>query len=192
VWLDHGKVMADGPAASILSEYGRAMERRDAPADTRVRTARGKAYNLMKSQGMNRWGVGGAHVEEVHVGEISDPDGALDVRIAFEVSEVAQAIFCVGFVDETGREIGAAASPALRISQSDGEVTCTIAPLPLRSGIYFPVVAILSEDGVVRDRWQLDRAVVIDRSGGELADGFGQVDIPSVWSANGAEVSDRE
>jgi hypothetical protein len=63
-------------------------------------------------------------------------------------------------------------------------VRCSISPLPLRSGIYFPVVAILSADGVVRDRWKLERAVVVDRVGdGEvLADAFGPLEIAATWS----------
>jgi hypothetical protein len=45
-------------------------------------------------------------------------------------------------------------------------------------------VAILSADGVVRDRWKLERAVVVDRVGdGEvLADAFGPLEIAATWS----------
>jgi homopolymeric O-antigen transport system ATP-binding protein len=192
VWLDHGRVVADGDTSSILLEYGRAMERRDAPADSRRTSTRRHAGKLMRSQGMNRWGIGGARVEEVHLGDVSEDGDAIDVRIAFEVSEVAKAIFCVGFVDEGGREIGAAASPMIHFGfgPSGGEITCAIRPLPLRSGIYFPVVAILSEDGLVQDRWQLDRAVVIDRNGdGSLPDGFGPVNLAAGWSTDGLEES---
>lgn len=182
IWLDHGKVVSEGDTPSILLEYGRAMERREAPEEVH---AKGQVRKLMRSRGMNRWGTGGARVEEVHVGDVSDADGALDVRISFEGPDVDEAVFCVGFVDEGGREIGAATSPALRIARSGGEVTCQIKPLPLRQGIYFPVVAIVSEDGVVHDRWQLDRAVVIDRNGdGRLMDGFGPVEITADWSSD--------
>jgi hypothetical protein len=187
VWLDHGKVVSDGETASVLLEYGRAMERREAPVETH---AKGQVRKLMFQRGMNRWGMGGARVEEVHVGELTD--GHLDVRIAFEATELDRAVFCVGFIDESGREVGAAASPALPVEASRGEVTCSIRPLLLRSGIYFPVVAILSEDGVVRDRWQLDRSLVVDRNGdGTLPEGFGAVDLPASWSADGAEVRER-
>ena len=138
----------------------------------------------MQSRGMHRWGMGGARVEEVHLGDVS-ADDALDVRIAFQASGVDRAIFCLGFVDESGREIGAAASPALAVARSAGEVTCRIRPLPLRSGVYFPVVAILSDDGVIRDRWQLDRPVVVDRNGaGTVPDGFGPIDIHADWSSD--------
>jgi hypothetical protein len=188
VWLDHGKIMADGDTASILLAYGRAMERRDQPADHQQGSARARAGKLMKTRGMNRWGIGGARVGEVHVGETPEAGGELDVWIAFEVSQVERAIFCVGFVDESGREVGAAASPTLSVSNPGGKVRCTIRPLPLRSGVYFPLVAILSEDGLVRDRWQLDRAVVIDRNGdASLPDGFGPIDIRAAWSGAPAE-----
>jgi hypothetical protein len=180
VWLDHGQVVSDGDTSSILMEYGRAMERRHEPEEVR---AKGQVRKLMKSRGMNRWGMGGARVEEVHVGEVDGDGAALDIRIAFDVSDVERAIFCVGFIDENGTEIGAAASPALSVNGSTGEIVCSIRPLPLRSGIYFPVVAIVSEDGVVRDRWQLDRAVVVDRNGDESLDGFGPIDISADWSA---------
>jgi hypothetical protein len=54
-------------------------------------------------------------------------------------------------------------------------------PLPLRAGIYFPVVAILSPNGEVRDRWRLDRAIVVDGDGQAFSD-FGPVDIAATWS----------
>jgi ABC-2 type transport system ATP-binding protein/lipopolysaccharide transport system ATP-binding protein len=186
IWLDHGKVVSDGDTNSVLMEYGRAMERRQAPEEVH---AKGQVRKLMRARGMNRWGMGGARVEEVHVGEILD-GLALDVRIAFEASEVDRAVFCVGFIDESGTEIGAAASPEVDVRNTTGEVTCRIRPLPLRSGIYFPVVAILSDDGMVRDRWQLDRALVVDRNGdGVLPDGFGPIDLPAAWiTEGGAEV----
>jgi hypothetical protein len=163
-------------------EYGRAMERREAPEDVR---AKGQVRKLMRSRGMNRWGMGGARVEEVHVGDVAEGGEAIDVRIVFDVSDVERAIFLVGFVDENGTEVGAASSPALSVNGSTGEIVCTIRPLPLRSGIYFPVVAIVSEDGMVRDRWQLDRAVVIDRNGdGSQLEGFGPIDISADWSSD--------
>jgi ABC-type sulfate/molybdate transport systems ATPase subunit len=184
VWLDHGRVVADADTASVLLEYGRAMERREAPEEVR---AKGQVRKLMKQRGQNRWGMGGVRVEQVHVGELAKDGDAIDFRIAYEASELEQAIFCVGFIDETGREVGAAASPAIRLPSASGEVTCTIRPVPLRSGIYFPVVAILSEDGLVRDRWQLDRSVVVDRNGdGSIPEGFGAVDLAAGWSANGS------
>jgi ABC-type polysaccharide/polyol phosphate transport system ATPase subunit len=184
VWLDHGRVVSDGETSSILLEYGRAMERREAPEETR---AKGQVKKLMRQRGMNRWGMGGARVDEVHVGDLTVGGDEIDIRIAYEVAEIDRAIFCVGFIDEGGREIGAAASPAISTGGAAGEITCTIRPLPLRSGIYFPVVAILSEDGLVRDRWQLDRAIVVERNGeGSLLDGFGPIDLAAGWSSNGA------
>lgn len=186
VWIDHGRVVSDGDTASILLEYGRAMERREAPVETR---AKGQVRKLMLQRGMNRWGMGGARVLEAHVGEMIGND--LDVRIAFEVSDLERAVFCVGFIDESGKEVGAAASKAIAVDGSGGEITCSIRPLPLRSGIYFPVVAILSEDGVVRDRWQLDRSLVVDGNGaGGFLEGFGAVDLAASWSSD--DVGARE
>ncbi len=84
-------------------------------------------------------------------------------------------------------EVGAAASPAIPVAPA------AAARSPARSGrcrsdpaIYFPVVAILSEDGVVRDRWQLDRAVVVDRNGdGSSPKGSAPIDIGAGWSGSG-------
>jgi ABC-type polysaccharide/polyol phosphate transport system ATPase subunit len=180
IWLDHGSVVSDGDTASVLLEYGRSMERREGPDQVRAKRSLRK---LMEARGLNRWGMGGVRVEQVHVGEFARDDDWIDFRIAYEAAELDRAIFCIGFIDEAGREIGAATSPAFPLPGSDGEVTCTIRPVPLRSGIYFPVVAILSEDGVIRDRWQLDRSVVVDRNGdGSTPDGFGPVQIAAGWS----------
>jgi hypothetical protein len=136
--------------------------------------------------------MGGARIEEVHVEDVSPTDSRLDVRIAFEAPSLDRAVFCLGFVDEGGAQVGSAASQPLPVDRLGEAVTCTIQPLPLRSGIYFPVVAILSEDGLVRDRWQLDRAVVIERNGdGSALDDFGPVDISASWWADDEAVENR-
>jgi ABC-type polysaccharide/polyol phosphate transport system ATPase subunit len=187
VWLDHGKVVSEGDTPSVLLEYGRSMERREGPDQVRAKRSLRK---LMAERGLNRWGVGGVRVEQVHVGEFARETDGIDIRIAYEAAELDNAIFCVGFLDEAGREIGAATSPTMPLRGEVGEITCSIRPVPLRSGIYFPVVAIVSEDGVVRDRWQLDRSVVVDRNGdGSTPDGFGPVEITAGWSAEGVAES---
>jgi ABC-type polysaccharide/polyol phosphate transport system ATPase subunit len=180
VWLDHGRVVDDGPTGSILVDYAKSMERRDTAAPAHKRR---DVRRLMRTTGMHRWGAGGIRVEQVQIDDPSEDGSNLEVAISYDASELEQAIFCVGFVDESGHEIGAAASPALPLAAEKGEVTCQIRPVPFRDGIYFPVVGILSTDGQVRDRWRLDRAVVVDKDGQlQLADSFGAVDIEAEWS----------
>jgi ABC-type polysaccharide/polyol phosphate transport system ATPase subunit len=182
VWLDHGKVMEDGLTPEVLGSYARAMERRDDRAG--IAHSRRMAKKTMESRGLNRWGAGGARVAEVHFGEPSRAD--LEVAIAYESDGLEQGLICIGFVDEGGKEIGGAASPLLSLNGGSTEVRCTISPLPLRTGIYFPVVAILSGDGVVCDRWRLDRAVVVDRAGDvSFEDVFGPVEMTADWSVRG-------
>jgi ABC-type polysaccharide/polyol phosphate transport system ATPase subunit len=180
LWLDHGALVDDGPTPEVLAKYAKAMERRDSPAHIHSRR---DARKQMKSRGLHRYGAGGARVEEVNVDEPSSGQSDLKVAITYESTELEKAVFCVGFLDESGKEVGAAASPPIRVAQHKGAVECWIRPVPFRSGIYFPVVAILSPDGRIRDRWRLDRAIVVDKDGqGGLADAFGPVEIPSVWS----------
>ncbi len=178
VWLDKGTVKGDGSTASVLADYARAMEHRQIDE---VHGSRKQVKKLMVGRGLQRWGAGGARVEEVHV-EGPSRDG-VEISIAYDASEVAKAVFCIGFVDETGQEVGATASPSLPTHGDRGEVSCQISPLPLRSGVYFPVVAILSPEGLVRDRWKLDRAIVVDRDGEDLMSReFGPVAIPADWA----------
>jgi ABC-type polysaccharide/polyol phosphate transport system ATPase subunit len=191
IWLDHGKVTADGPTADVLSEYGEAMKRRDfSTTDHRVFQA---AHSLV-ARGTHRWGAGGASVEKVDVDDHStDDDMGLDITITYEAG-LDHAVFCIGFLDEMGRDIGVTTSPAVSILDGGGEIRCRISPVPLRTGVYFPVVAILSDDGMVRDRWRLDQAIVVDRNGHHLAESFGPVDIPSSWAevaSVGAEASSQ-
>jgi ABC-type polysaccharide/polyol phosphate transport system ATPase subunit len=183
VWLDHGKLVSEGPTADVLTEYGRAMERRDMSGQDVA--ARGRIRRMLVSRGQLRYGAGGARVEEVHVGQPDPADHALEISVAYSGTEIQRAIFCVGFVDEAGREVGAATSPLLPLDVGGGQIGCTFRPLPLRTGVYFPVVAILSEDGLVRDRWRLDRAVAIDANGElALSEEFGPVHLTASWAEN--------
>ncbi|MGH2722674.1 MAG: ABC transporter ATP-binding protein [Actinomycetota bacterium] len=183
VWLDHGKVAGEAPTGELLAEYARAMERRT-EAVSELGRSRGRAKRAMESRGLHRWGAGGARLEEVG---IHDPDehGELEITITYENSELERAIFCVGFVDESGHEVGVAASPDLPLAGDRGTVRCAIRPAPFRSGIYFPVAAILSPEGRVEDRWRLDRAIVVDRDGtSRLIGDFGPVEIAASWSGD--------
>jgi ABC-type polysaccharide/polyol phosphate transport system ATPase subunit len=178
IWLDHGKVTADGPTAEVLGDYAEAMKRRDfAESDHHL----ARSANLMIARGTHRWGAGGAAVEKVDVEDRTASGDGIEIAISYEAS-LDQAVFCIGFLDEVGREIGVTASPTVAVPKERGEIRCRISPVPLRTGIYFPVVAILSPDGVVRDRWRLDQALVVDRNGHNLAESFGPVDIPSSWA----------
>lgn len=176
IWLDHGKVVDDGPTDAILNKYARAMEQREAPQLTRRRRDVRKA---LASTADTRWGAGGVRVDDVHVEE--KPGGGVTIDITFDSDVVDDAVFCVGFVDDGGREIGVAASPPVPLHQVNGSMRCVIDPLPFQPGIYFPVVAIVSEEGLVRDRWRLDRAVVVDGAGTALAE-FGPVAIDADWA----------
>jgi hypothetical protein len=46
------------------------------------------------------------------------------------------------------------------------------------------VVAILSADGLVRDRWKLDRAIVVERNGELVLAEFGPIEIAGDWSSD--------
>jgi ABC-type polysaccharide/polyol phosphate transport system ATPase subunit len=178
VWLDHGKVMTDGATFDVLAQYARAMERRDSD-DVERKHKRGGG--VARRRGLYRWGAGGARVQEVHVEEPTGERSDIDITITYEAAGLDRAIFCVGFLDESGLEIGAAASPALALD-ARGSVRCVIKPSPFRPGIYFPVAAILSTDGRVHDRWRLDRPIVLDRSGAtSFVEDFGPVEIPATW-----------
>lgn len=191
IWLDHGDVAADGRTADILAQYARAMERRD--GQSLAHGTAGAARRLMRSRGLHRWGTGGARVEQVHVAELSAGSEALEVTINYQVQTLDEAVFCIGFLDEHGRELGAAASPRVSVREAQGTIQCVIRPLPFRTGIYFPVVAILSSDGKVHDRWQLDRAIVVERNGGPASpDDFGPFDIPASWNGESPSARNRK
>ena len=180
LWLDHGRLAGEGPTGTVLAEYARTMEqRRDEVGAQRHKGIR----KVLRTQAAARYGAGGARVREVHVEEPGDGDDSLEFAIRYEASTLDQAVFAVGFVDEAGQEIGAATSPALVLGEGEGVVRCAIGRAPFRSGIYFPVAAILSPDGTIQDRWRLDRAVVVDRNGEMTpAQEFGPVDIAATWS----------
>ncbi|HEY7400013.1 MAG TPA: ABC transporter ATP-binding protein [Actinomycetota bacterium] len=178
VWLDHGKVVTQGPTPELLTEYGKAMEHREEGLKS------GGAKKLVKAAGSkNRWGIGGARLLSVHVDQDALDAESVDVQIAYEGSgELTSAVFRVGFIDETGRELGGAVSPNLPVEIEGGQVTCAM-PLPLRTGIYFPVVSIITADGQVRDHWRLDRPVVVERNDG-LGEALGPVEFGGTWAGS--------
>jgi hypothetical protein len=138
-------------------------------------------HKHMRSRGLDRWGGGKARVEEVKVEESARDSESLDVSIRYRV-DLESAVFCVGFVDESEREVGAAASPVVSMSVPEGTIRCRFESLPLRPGIYFPIVGILSQDGRIEDRWKLDRAVVVETNGrARIPEGFGPVEMTSAW-----------
>lgn len=179
LWIDHGRLVDDGHTDEVLARYGKAMGQRDSDV-ARVHLM-SQVQKHMRSRGLDRWGGGRARVDEVKVEESARDSGQLDVSIRYRV-DLERAVFCVGFVDEGEREVGAAASPIVPMSAPEGTIRCRFESLPLRPGIYFPVVAILSQDGRIEDRWKLDRAVVVEANGrGPLPEGFGPVEMASAW-----------
>jgi ABC-type polysaccharide/polyol phosphate transport system ATPase subunit len=180
LWLDHGQVAGEGRTADVLPEYARTMEQRRDEVGAQRHKRLGK---MVRSQAAARFGAGGARVREVHVDEPDGENGRLEFSIRYEAVSLDRAVFAVGFVDESGQEIGAATSPVLSVGGGEGMIHCAIRPASFRSGIYFPVAAILSPDGKIQDRWRLDRAVIVDRNGETtLADEFGPVEIAATWS----------
>jgi len=181
IWLDRGHVETVGSTSEVLSAYGRAMERRTGsdgsdPVIMGVRSIR----RDMRSKGQDRWGAGGIRVDEAHI----DQSGSrLEVRIFFSGGSVERAIFSIGLVAESGFEIGGSISHAVHVRSGAREARCLIDPLPLTAGIYFPVVSVRSPDGQIRDRWKLDKAVVIDDEFGIPAD-IGPVRLLGDWSVS--------
>jgi ABC-type polysaccharide/polyol phosphate transport system ATPase subunit len=183
IWLADGRVMADAATGEVLPSYARAMEQRN--TETRIHM-KAQVRKQMESRGLDRWGAGGARIESVHLEDLDAGARKVDIEIRYERSTADRAVFCVGFEDESQREVGAAASPLMALSGSGGSVNCSIRPLPFWPGIYFPVVAIVSQNGQVEDRWKLERALVVTGEADvSLVEEFGPTRIHAEWS-NGA------
>ena len=191
LWLDHGKMIESGPTSQVLNRYARAMEHREPDKSETQEMGvqrKGKKQGLRQSvrqRGMNRWGAGGVQVEEVLMGDVPVNGQAFDVSISYDVDTLEEGVFLLGFIDEMGHELGAALSQPMKLAKGKGTMKCTIERLPFRSGIYFPVVAVLAPDGTVRDRWRMERALVVDHGDEGEIDGFGPIDIASNWGTDG-------
>jgi ABC-type polysaccharide/polyol phosphate transport system ATPase subunit len=184
IWLDHGRVVADDSTERVLPVYARALEHRG--ADIRVHR-KAHVWKQMQSHGLDRWGAGGVRVEEVHLEDPAPGAEQVDVWIRYETRTTDGAFFCVGFEDDSNREVGAASSPLVPLPQKRGSIRCSIKPVPFWPGIYFPVVAIVSANGQVEDRWKLDRALVIDgHAEAAVTDSFGPVKLQAEW-VNGTD-----
>ena len=186
IWLDKGRLVDQGATAAVLARYAKSMEHRDDTGErgTPLGSDRDKwrsAHRTMTTQGLQRWGTGGARVQEVHVNESASNATGVEIDISYGAEASQRAVFCVGFMDEGGKEVGSATSPSVTIPEGDGVIRCNITPMPLRPGIYFPVLGIVTDDGVIRDRWKLERAIVVDGRPGLGQDGFGPVEIAANW-----------
>jgi len=181
LWLDQGQLIEDGPTAEVLAMYANASERRDfTPGFGRKRASR----RLARSQGLNRWGAGGVRIQEVRWDGETLKQDLLEISVDYQTEELEQARFCLAFVDESGREVAVSASPTVPLDR-EGTVRCEIQPMPLRSGVYYPLMAIIGPDGLVHDRWKLDRALVVEHEGDlPQIDDLGPVRIHGEW-ANG-------
>ena len=104
-------------------------------------------------------------VAEADVTQAEVERRSLVAKISYEARSDCSARFSVGFIDESGYEVGASLSPPFRVRSEAGSVRWDIPELPLRPGIYFPVVSVLSAEGAILDRWKLDRPVVFDMNG---------------------------
>ena len=184
VWLDHGRVVEQGETDGVLKRYAQAMEQRT--HESLSGSSRSAANKVISERGMNRWGAGGARIGSVHVDEAIE-DAPVRVSITYDTAGLVEGVFSIGFIDESGNELGAATSSVVTLDSVAGSVRCVIDPFPFRPGIYFPVVAILSAEGRVEDRWRLDRAVVIERSDNGPSLDFGSVTISADWSEVYAE-----
>jgi lipopolysaccharide transport system ATP-binding protein len=187
VWFDHGRVVKQGETAEIIPEYLTSMERRENEQREAHRKWAKTNQRQINARGLNRWGAGGARLEAVHVGQPFVNGSArpnVSVSVSYDVNDMDEAVFCIGFVDEQGRSIGVANSPPVPLKSESGTLECTIEALPFRTGVYFPVVAIISGDGTVQDHWKLERALVIEREDAAITNGFGPVEISSSWSVD--------
>jgi ABC-type polysaccharide/polyol phosphate transport system ATPase subunit len=181
LWLDHGRVNGDGPTGRVLAEYGLAAGQRRTDGDVGGHRSARKA---MRAKGLDRWGAGGVRVSDVEVVQDPTVDGrGVDVTIRFDTrASIDRACFSVGFIDEGGHELGASVSWPVDLEASRGVITWRIERLPLRPGVFFPVVCVLSPEGSILDRWKLDRPVVLEMDGEvDLGLELGPTDFGGEW-----------
>jgi ABC-type polysaccharide/polyol phosphate transport system ATPase subunit len=178
VWLDHGHLRVEGPTSDVLAEYARSFEQRETATPAH---RRGMTQKVVRARGLDRWGAGGVRAERVHIQEPSNGSKAVGIRIEYQSDGPGQAIFSVGILDESGREIGGVQSRPVMLRTGAGEVECALRSDSLRPGIYFPIVSIASVEGVVRDRWHLERAIVLDGVTAQSALELGPVKFPARW-----------
>jgi ABC-type sugar transport system ATPase subunit len=179
IWLDHGRIEVDGYTLEVVTEYATRMEQRVLEGQRK-----GKGRKLIQSRGLKRWGTGGARIDEVRIDRGAQNDHTLDLYITYESPDLRRALVCVGLADDSGTEVGVASSSELALAHR-GAIRCRMELSSLAAGVYFPIVGILSLEGSVSDRWELDRAVVVEPNAqlAGLAE-FGKVRIQSSWSAD--------
>ena len=176
IWLDHGKVVDEGPTTDILPRYVTSLEGRE--SDRPAVPGRSLRREVRRS-GSQRWGLGGARLNEVHIED--DGNGQCSISITYDSTDLKEAMFAVAFSEAGGRQLGSVNSGVRQLQASDGLLNLEVS-LPFFAGIYFPTVAILSVDGRIRDQWRLERAIVIQDRDDITTGEFGPVELGGTWS----------
>jgi len=177
-WIDHGALVREGPTVELLSQYATAMEGRE----TQTVTIKGGRRNrTVRTSGLSRWGAGGVRVDSFHVEESDDLASGMEALLTYEASIERPVVFCVGLLNDEGRQVASATSSPFEVVPGRAVVRCAIRPMPLQPGIYFPAVSVVDLDGTVCDHWRLERAIVMEGDPSIASEVSGPVDLASDW-----------
>ena len=179
-WLDHGEIMAVGPAADVISEY------------------RGDSHEAVKSPGEfgSRWGSGEIQITSVALldgnGEPAEHPRTLDpltIRVDAIAHAPIQDTVLVAKIDHVGGHTVWQSSTrrnGVSIGRIENTATINLAfpALPLLEGTYELTLAITNQTEIQPYDWW-ERRIRFDVRQYVNAD-QGVVHIPSTWTVTGA------
>jgi ABC-2 type transport system ATP-binding protein/lipopolysaccharide transport system ATP-binding protein len=194
-WLDHGRLVADGPAEEICERY---LDAVNAAEEKYLRDTGGK----QASGNADREGSGAVRITEVST---VDDDGEprslaangepVTFRIAYEVNEPVEGpIFFIDFITENGIHLAGPDSwrGGLRLGRvtEPGVLEMRLARLPLLPGVYSVKAAVASASlDEVYDRTLHECRMRVRHKGPYLAPGI--ITLDGEWSASVGTKVDR-
>jgi ABC-type polysaccharide/polyol phosphate transport system ATPase subunit len=190
IWMQDGRIQADGPANEVVAKYLGAVVRKEAQD---MREAKESIEPSESPPGQNRWGSGDVEITSVEflnghkdrADEFKTGD-SFTARIHYEAhTAVRRPNFGVAIYDSRGVQINGPNTELcehhIDYIQGSGSVDYTISALPLLSGNYLFSAAVYDREGIhAYDHHHASYQFTVLPGGSK--ERYGMINIPSAWT----------
>jgi ABC-type polysaccharide/polyol phosphate transport system ATPase subunit len=183
IWLDGGKIQADGNPGEVVSRYFKHQL-----------SNRRTASQLAEGEVPIRYGTGDAEIQDVRIlnrdgraGEAFEVGEDVCIHIDYQAHRrIAPVNFRIVVTNDEGLKLGGVDFftedyAGLGSLQGSGTVQCTLQSMSLRSGAYFLIV-VIEEGGIALDRQGMVGPFVVKEDRYRKPDRYGFIKLRATWS----------